>query len=147
MGLATRIGVGVGLIGGTVLTIIVGLTMGGSPGHHVGVEPAGAARMPITGWSLTVGDRRVPHFFATHMMQAVPVAGLLLDMIATRWIAVGGVTMFAACLGRGDLVVVRASQCRACRSSPGDSLTSSQNPMQTRFRKECRFKPRPPAQR
>jgi hypothetical protein len=99
MGMATRIGVGVGLIGGTVLTIIVGLTMGGSPGHHVGVEPAGAARMPITGWSLTVGDRRVPHFFATHMMQAVPVAGLLLDIIATRWIAVGGVTMFAAAWG------------------------------------------------
>ena len=33
--------------------------------------------MPITGWSLTVGDLRPAHFLATHMMQAVPIFGVV----------------------------------------------------------------------
>lgn len=96
LGPATRLGVGIGLIGGTILTIIVGLTMGGAGSHFVGSEPPGAARMPLTGWSLTVGDWRVSHFFATHMMQAVPLAGLLLDGLVARWLAVGLVGLIGA---------------------------------------------------
>ncbi len=72
-----RLAVVLGLIGGTILTLVVAFTMGGRLNHHVGVEPAGTARMAFTGWSLQVGDFRPAHFFATHMIQAVPLGGLL----------------------------------------------------------------------
>lgn len=78
-GLATRIGSAIGLMGGTILTLITAFWMGGALSRHVGTEAAGAPRMPLTGWSLTVGDRRVPHFFGTHFMQASPLAGLMAD--------------------------------------------------------------------
>jgi hypothetical protein len=96
LGPATRIGTAIGLIGGTVLTLIIAFRMGGALSHHVGVEPAGAPRMTLTGWSLAVGDRRVPHFFATHMMQAIPLAGLGLDRLLGRLPAVAAVLLVAA---------------------------------------------------
>jgi hypothetical protein len=33
------------------------------------------------GWSTTGGDLRVPHFFATHLMQALPIAGIFADKV------------------------------------------------------------------
>lgn len=84
LGPAARLGAGVGLIGGALLTLVIAFRMGGALSHHVGVEPPGAARVPLTGWSLAVGDRRVPHFFATHMMQAVPLAGFAGDLLLSR---------------------------------------------------------------
>lgn len=72
-----RLAILLGLAGGTVLTLVTAFTIGARLSPHMGVEPAGAARMPLTGWSLVVGDLRVAHFLATHMMQALPVAGLL----------------------------------------------------------------------
>ena len=46
------------------------------PGHFVGTPVTGAS-VPILGWSLEVGDLRVPHFLATHAMHAVPAFALL----------------------------------------------------------------------
>jgi hypothetical protein len=37
--------------------------------------------IPLMGWSGVGGDLRVPHFFALHVMQALPVLGLMAD----RW--------------------------------------------------------------
>lgn len=76
-----RLAIVLGLIGGTVLTLIVAFTMGGRLNHHVGVEPAGAVRMAFTGWSLRVGDFRPAHFFATHMIQAIPLGGLVISRL------------------------------------------------------------------
>jgi hypothetical protein len=81
LGPATRIAIAAGLIGGTLLTLVIAFRMGGALDHHVGIEPAGAVRFPLTGWSMSVGDLRVPHFFATHMMQVLPLAGLVADRI------------------------------------------------------------------
>ncbi|MGH6714313.1 MAG: hypothetical protein ACREEK_35835 [Bradyrhizobium sp.] len=78
---AIRLAIAVGLTGGTLLTLVIAFRMGGALNHHVGIEPAGAARFPLTGWSMSVGDLRVPHFFATHMMQAIPVIGLVADRV------------------------------------------------------------------
>lgn len=91
-----RSGIALGLVGGTVLTLVVALTMGGRLDHHVGTAAASAARMPLTGWSYEVGDLRVPHFFATHMIQAVPVAAALADVLAPRAAALAGVWIFSA---------------------------------------------------
>jgi hypothetical protein len=79
VGPAMRTAVAVGLIGGTLLTLVIAFRMGGALSHHVGIEPPAATHVPLTGWSLSAGDLRVPHFFATHMIQAIPLAGLVAD--------------------------------------------------------------------
>lgn len=95
MGPGTRIATGLGLTVGAVLTLVTAFRIGGAMTHFVGEEPADARRMPITGWSLSIGDRRVAHFFATHMMQALPVLGLVLDAFVAGTLAVGGVVIGA----------------------------------------------------
>jgi hypothetical protein len=77
-----RWGIVLGLIIGTLLTLVTAFNIGAAMSPFVGPEIAEAARMPITGWSLTRGDLRVSHFLATHMMQVVPLAALLAD----RWL-------------------------------------------------------------
>lgn len=76
-----RSALGVGLVGGTILTLITALRLGSNMSHAIGVEAAVPLRMPLTGWSLTRGDLRPAHFLATHMMQAVPVVGLVASWV------------------------------------------------------------------
>lgn len=77
-----RWGIALGLIAGTLLTLFTAFSIGAAMSPLVGPETGVAARMPITGWSLTRGDLRVSHFLATHMLQVVPVAAFLAD----RWL-------------------------------------------------------------
>lgn len=95
LGPATRLGVVLGLLGGTILTLVIAFKMGGALDRHVGLEPTSAPRLPLTGWSLAVGDRRVPHFFATHMMQALPLAGLVFDRVLPRLAATAAMVILA----------------------------------------------------
>jgi hypothetical protein len=95
LGAATRVGAAIGLVGGTMFTLVIAFRMGGALDHHVGVEPAGAPRLWLTGWSLSVGDRRVPHFFATHMMQVIPLVGLGADRLLPAGIAIAVVLLLA----------------------------------------------------
>ncbi len=60
LGPATRLAIAVGLTGGTVLTLVIAFRLGGALNHHVGIEPAGVARFPFTGWSMSAGDLRDP---------------------------------------------------------------------------------------
>lgn len=107
LGPASRLGAAIGLIGGTVLTLVIAFRMGAALDHHVGTEPPGAPRLPFTGWSLAVGDRRVPHFFATHMMQAVPLAGLVFDRLLSRGPALAAVAAVATLWSLLTLVLFR----------------------------------------
>lgn len=91
-----RLAIAIGLIAGTVLTLITASRLGSNMSHHVGVEAAEALRMPITGWSLTVGDLRPAHFFATHMMQSVPLVGVIAAWLLPSGVAIAAILLFAA---------------------------------------------------
>lgn len=82
-GPATRDGVALGLIIGFALTLVVAGYMGGNGSHHVGGSESDAGGLPIFGWSQTGGDLRPAHFFALHMMQALPLLGVFIDW--RRW--------------------------------------------------------------
>lgn len=94
---ALRLAILLGFVGGAILTLITAFTIGGRLSPHVGAHPPGGARMAVTGWSMVVGDLRVAHFLATHMIQAIPLVGLIAARslpppaaMAAVWIAAVG---------------------------------------------------------
>ncbi len=83
-----KLGAASGLMLGAVATLITAFVMASGydgPGHWVGGERSDANGLPLVGWSTTGGDLRVSHFFATHLMQALPIVGLVADRVAPRW--------------------------------------------------------------
>ncbi|THA67211.1 hypothetical protein E6R60_32125 [Streptomyces sp. A0642] len=52
--------------------------------HAVGV-PDGGPSMPLTGWSTTGGDLRIPHFVGMHALQLLPLFLLVLVTLAPRF--------------------------------------------------------------
>jgi hypothetical protein len=74
-----------GLFLGGIATLITASAMASGqiagPGHWVGGVRTDVGGLPLLGWSTTGGDLRVPHFFATHLMQALPIAGILADRL------------------------------------------------------------------
>jgi hypothetical protein len=98
-----RWGTGLAFLLSTILTITTALTMGGRLTHHVGLEPAAALRVPLTSWSLTVGDMRVPHFLATHLMQAGPLFAWLAATTVSDRVATAAVIGF--CLAWAGLTL------------------------------------------
>jgi len=100
------LGAALGLMAGAILTAITaGLMSSGQlvePGHWVGGIRSDANGLFLLGWSTSGGDLRVPHFFATHLMQALPILGLLAD----RFTPASAKTIVWGGLGLGILVVV-----------------------------------------
>ncbi|MGL3606699.1 hypothetical protein ACSV9I_09305 [Rhizobium sp. G187] len=88
-----RLGGGWGLVLGSLATLVTAFALGGGqidgPGHWVGGIKTDLGGLPLFGWSRTGGDLRVPHFFATHIMQALPILGLVLDRVAPRFARLG----------------------------------------------------------
>ena len=83
-----RQGAGLGAIFGAVATLIVAGALASGrfsgAGPLIGTVPIDAGGLPIVGWSTSAGDLRVPHFFATHLIQALPLVGWLADQLAFR---------------------------------------------------------------
>ena len=78
-----------GLVLGLVLTFLLSVAFAGymsnSGGHLVGTASEASGLWPM-GWSRTVGDLRVAHFFATHAMHALPAFGFVAGRaLAPRW--------------------------------------------------------------
>lgn len=98
-----RWGGAAGLMLGSLATLVVVIPLSSGmvdgPGHWVGGVRTDASGLPLTGWSTSGGDLRVPHFFATHMMQALPLVGWLADRFdphrAIKWVAVAAVLAIA----------------------------------------------------
>ena len=85
VGRGLKLGAALGLILGCVATVITAGILSSEMVHETGRWLNGARDdsrgIPVMGWSGTGGDLRVPHFFALHIMQALPLAGLAAD----RW--------------------------------------------------------------
>ncbi|MGF0536521.1 hypothetical protein ACQQ2Q_00910 [Agrobacterium sp. ES01] len=88
-----QLGGGWGLVLGSILTLVTAFALGsgriGGPGHWVGGVHSDADGLFLFGWSRSGGDLRVAHFFATHIMQALPILGVLLGAIAPRLLIPG----------------------------------------------------------
>lgn len=68
-----------GLTIGSVLTLIIASYLSSSEtGYSITENTENVMRLPIFSWYLNGEDLRVPHFFATHMMQLLPFYGLWL---------------------------------------------------------------------
>jgi hypothetical protein len=91
--------VALGLVLTFVLTVPVAATMSQGTGHLVGT-PVTGARFPIMGWSMEVGDLRLPHFLATHAMHFVPLAGLTGSRGAVWATAAGFTALTLWCFAR-----------------------------------------------
>jgi hypothetical protein len=71
-----REAVSLGLVLTFVLTVLAAGFLAVGTGHFVGETAASARSVPFLGWARDGGDLRVAHFFATHAMHIIPVAGL-----------------------------------------------------------------------
>ncbi|PQA87984.1 hypothetical protein [Hyphococcus luteus] len=77
-----KLSAGLGLTLGFLLTLVIAGYMSAQPGGHwVGGPRTDLGGLPIVGWSREGGDLRVPHFFATHLMQALPLLGYAAEKI------------------------------------------------------------------
>lgn len=75
-----KLGTVLGLVIGFILTMTIAGYMSSLPsGHWIDAPRTDMNGLPVVGWSRQGGDLRVPHFFATHLMQILPIAGFLLD--------------------------------------------------------------------
>jgi hypothetical protein len=84
-----RWGASLGLIIGSVLTLFTAGFMSGQPSHYFGIALGAASDangVPIVGWSLSLPDLRPPHFVATHMMQGLPLVGLIADRFTPQYV-------------------------------------------------------------
>ncbi|GAA5165743.1 hypothetical protein GCM10023321_56150 [Pseudonocardia eucalypti] len=91
---AIRLGTPIALVGLALAGLMTGLPSQTRPktidgfhvqgAHGVGVLDGGPG-MPITGWSTTGGDLRIPHFVGMHALQALPLLAMLLGALATRY--------------------------------------------------------------
>ena len=81
-------GAGWGAIFCAIATLIVAGALASGrfsgAGPWIGAVRTDAGGLPLVGWSRSVGDLRVPHFFATHLIQALPLVGWLGDQLASR---------------------------------------------------------------
>jgi hypothetical protein len=101
VGQGLSFGAAVGAMLGSVATLITAGVMAAGvidgPGHWVGGIRSDTKGIPVFGWATQGGDLRVPHFFATHLIQALPAAGFLADRLGAR--RPGLVVLGAAVLG------------------------------------------------
>lgn len=103
-----------GFVGGGVLALITGFTLGAHGSHWVGGTPTDAGGLPLLHWSRDGGDLRVPHFFGLHLMQALPLLAWGLEQSRITARSALHVVMVTAVAGVG-LTVATFAQALAGR--------------------------------
>jgi hypothetical protein len=68
-----------GLTTGSLLTLIIAGYMSSQTDNAITADSYESLRIPVFGWYLNGQDLRIPHLFATHMMQLLPLYGLWLS--------------------------------------------------------------------
>jgi hypothetical protein len=74
---ALKAGLVLGLVLTFVLTLVFAGTLSQNGSHFVGGSASDAGGLWLMGWARDGGDLRVAHFFGTHALHAVPLAGFL----------------------------------------------------------------------
>ncbi|MGN8116400.1 hypothetical protein [Labrys sp. 22185] len=94
---------------GLTLTFVLGAGSGSvlsaGNGHWIGGIRSDAAGVPIFGWSRTGGDLRVAHFLGLHVLQILPVLGLVAERWASGRTAIFIVSAVALAYGAATLFV------------------------------------------
>ncbi|MFC2252998.1 hypothetical protein ACETRX_25395 [Labrys portucalensis] len=94
---------------GLTLTFVLGAGSGSvlsaGNGHWIGGIRSDAAGVPIFGWSRTGGDLRVAHFLGLHVLQILPVLGLVAERWASGRTAIFIVSAIALAYGAATLFV------------------------------------------
>jgi hypothetical protein len=93
--------------------------------HSMGVEDGGPG-LPVTGWSTTGGDLRVPHFVGLHGLQALPLFGYLLALFAPDWLRTSNRVALVLTAGLSYLCLIALLTWQALRGQPvisPDALT------------------------
>jgi hypothetical protein len=87
---AIRAGAILGVVGMGLAFLMTGPTadqlndfQGIAGAHTVGLADGGPG-LPILGWSTVAGDLRIPHFVGMHALQLLPIAAILLELLARR---------------------------------------------------------------
>ncbi|MEV6768343.1 hypothetical protein AB0N05_06865 [Nocardia sp. NPDC051030] len=83
---AIRLGIALSLVGMGVAFLMPGRQSGVKDvaGAHTVGAPDGTPGMPLTGWSTTAGDLRIPHFVGMHALQLLPLFAAVLTLLAPR---------------------------------------------------------------
>lgn len=86
------------------LTLLTAGTMAQMGSHYIGGSGALQGVFPAIGWATDRGDLRVAHFFATHALHAMPLAGLIIAAMPNRhsrvavWLAALGYSVFVVAI-------------------------------------------------
>jgi hypothetical protein len=104
----------IGLLLTFVATTAVAGYMSGQAGHAVGGDVSDQSGSRLMGWLRNSGDLRVPHFFATHAMHAVPIFGFAASLRLPRLAGDAAVTAF----GLGYAVLVAWTFAQALMGQP-----------------------------
>ncbi|MFE1594693.1 hypothetical protein [Nocardia sp. NPDC058705] len=81
-----RLGIAITLVGLALGNLMPQQESGveGIVGAHTVGAPDGTPGMPLTGWSTTDGDLRIPHFVGMHALQLLPLLAALLVFLSPR---------------------------------------------------------------
>ncbi len=96
------LGTTIGLIAGSILTLVLAGYMSSGSSHLVGEAANDANGLPLVGWSRTAGDLRISHFLATHLMQILPIIGWLSDrnqQSSSKVVWISSLILILVCIG------------------------------------------------
>jgi hypothetical protein len=112
--------------------VVAGVLASGAvsgPGPWIGSPRTEAGGLPVVGWSRETGDLRVAHFIATHLVQAMALAGFLIDRLSRGSRAAARAVLAAVALvGLGLTAATFGQALRGEPLWPRPAATAAANP-------------------